>query len=514
VDTLPATFYDLMRSAPSGFDVRFGKRRLRGDDLVCAMSTLAEGLARMGCRPTDLIAIGTRSQVATIVAIGAVSRMGAIGALLGDPMGGSLADTARSLVPAAIVLDHDELMSEDGMAPTVASVDEHLATRLTRFPNAVTGQRDSAATVNRALSRSESSTAIFLFRTSGVTMAPKWVIHTEMSLRAALMSRLSGLARDVAGAELTSEDLEVASAVASAPRAIEIGMHTISGFTQLVHCAALGSPVVFTASSLPREVLRSIGYWQTGGLITTPSMLRIMLRLAERRPLNWDSLRLIGIGGGAADPGLLLQAEKCFGARVIQGYGSTELGGGVLNTRFFDNAVVRTETVGQPLGDVEIEVRRHDGSLAKSDESGELWVKCPTRCAVGYLHGGDEPRVERLQIPRGWYATGDAALCRSNGNCQVLGRLDDKINHHDVSFYPQQVEQALEAHPNVLRALVFFHPDEPQVVAQCELSPLSQVSGAELRLWCRTRVGRYRCPDRFEFRTIPEAANGKVRRSK
>lgn len=163
-------------------------------------------------------------------------------------------------------------------------------------------------------------------------------------------------------------------------------------------------------------------------MVVTPSMLQVMTKIPEVGRLAWNRLGVVGLGGGRVRPELVTTAEEMFGALVVQGYGSTELGGGVVNVRIYDSVEVRTQTVGRPLGGVEVKIVRPDGSRAAVGEVGEILVRAPNRLAAGYVVAGAPLRVVPLDLRDGFYATGDVGMLRADRNLVVTGRLGNQIS--------------------------------------------------------------------------------------
>jgi acyl-CoA synthetase (AMP-forming)/AMP-acid ligase II len=113
----------------------------------------------------------------------------------------------------------------------------------------------------------------------------------------------------------------------------------------------------------------------------------------------------IHCGGAPLEP-LLKQRLSNFGVVIIEGYGLTEAGPGVLMD-------------GRPIG-CEVKLgQRHeiDSSIA------ELWVKSPTL--------GDFE--QKTLDAEGFFATGDCARF-VDGRYEIVGRLDEKIKKADGTW--------------------------------------------------------------------------------
>jgi acyl-CoA synthetase (AMP-forming)/AMP-acid ligase II len=102
-----------------------------------------------------------------------------------------------------------------------------------------------------------------------------------------------------------------------------------------------------------------------------------------------------------------------------------------------------------------------------------------------------------------WAVMGDLARLAEDGSIVVLGRGATCINTGGEKVFPEEVEQALKAHPAVLDAVVAGIADErfgERVAAVVQLRPgFGEVDEDELREHCRAAVAGYKVPTRVEF---------------
>ncbi|MER7398415.1 acyl-CoA synthetase [Streptomyces sp. NPDC000151] len=97
-----------------------------------------------------------------------------------------------------------------------------------------------------------------------------------------------------------------------------------------------------------------------------------------------------------------------------------------------------------------------------------------------------------------WVLLGDMATVDADGVVTVLGRGSQCINSGGEKVYPEEVEQALKAHPDVYDALVAGVPDDrwgSRVAAVVQLRPgAGPVDLAAVQAHCRTRLAGYKIP--------------------
>lgn len=109
--------------------------------------------------------------------------------------------------------------------------------------------------------------------------------------------------------------------------------------------------------------------------------------------------------------------------------------------------------------------------------------------------------------------SGDHAMVEADGRIKLLGRGSHCINSGGEKIYPEEVEESLKSHPDVVDALVFGMPDErfgQSVAAVVSLEPGMQTSREDLIGHVRNRLSHYKAPRKLHIvATVPRAPNGK-----
>lgn len=114
-----------------------------------------------------------------------------------------------------------------------------------------------------------------------------------------------------------------------------------------------------------------------------------------------------------------------------------------------------------------------------------------------------------------WVLLGDMATVDEEGVVTVLGRGSQCINTGGEKVYPEEVEQALKAHPDVYDALVAGVPDATwgnHVAAVVQLRPgAAPLSLEAIQSHCRTRLAGYKIPRQLVVTdTIQRSPSGKA----
>ena len=114
------------------------------------------------------------------------------------------------------------------------------------------------------------------------------------------------------------------------------------------------------------------------------------------------------------------------------------------------------DTDGRAVADAEIRIvdpvthrRRAAG------REGEVWIRGPELFA-GYA---DAAQTEAA-VHRGWFRSGDLGVIDEGGWLTITGRLKDLIIRGGENIAAAEVEHALEAHPDITRAVVVGCPDD------------------------------------------------------
>jgi acyl-CoA synthetase (AMP-forming)/AMP-acid ligase II len=134
---------------------------------------------------------------------------------------------------------------------------------------------------------------------------------------------------------------------------------------------------------------------------------------------------------------------------------------------------------------------------------------------LGY-YGDDAATKATFPVIDGvrWVQLGDMAEVDLDGSIIFLGRGSMCINTGGEKVYPEEVEQALKAHPAVMDALVAGIPDErfgERVAAVVSLRPSTAADTDALREHCRETLAGYKIPARIRFVTqVRRSPSGKA----
>jgi long-chain acyl-CoA synthetase len=233
---------------------------------------------------------------------------------------------------------------------------------------------------------------------------------------------------------------------------------------------------------------------------------------AQRLPWSAPHLRFAYTGGSPLDAALKARVESVYGVTLHNGYGMTESSPTVAQTSL---DAPRTDcSVGTPIPGIEVRFVAPDGTDVARGEIGELWVRGPN-VMLGYYRN---PQQTGAAVTRdGWLKTGDLAQQHPDGALDIVGRSKELIIHSGFNVYPAEVEQALNAHPDIVQSAVLGRNVEgnEQVIAFVELRAGAQLSPEQLIEWSAARLAPYKRPAEVRILpALPAASTGKILKHK
>jgi cyclohexanecarboxylate-CoA ligase/acyl-CoA synthetase len=164
---------------------------------------------------------------------------------------------------------------------------------------------------------------------------------------------------------------------------------------------------------------------------------------------------------------------------------------------------------------VEIKIAGAESKEADEGSEGELLYRGPG-AMLGYWR--DPERTAAAIDADGWYHSGDLGIRKAGGYIRVSGRIKDLIIRGGTNISAREVEEHVEAHPNVKSAAVVGYPDERLGERACAfvvLEPEAQLTLEELTTYLRTerRIAVYKVPERLVIvDALPLTASGKVQK--
>ena len=222
-----------------------------------------------------------------------------------------------------------------------------------------------------------------------------------------------------------------------------------------------------------------------------------------------DSIRLFVSGGDALPDKIRAGFSLLYRRKICNGYGLTETSP-VISVNL-ENATAPTNNVGKPLHAIQCAIRDEAGNDLPVNTIGVIWVK-GDNVMLGYYHA---PEATELVLKNDWFNTGDLGYKDSNGALVITGRQKDLIINKGFNIYPQEIENIILSHPNVLRVGVIGKPDGDGgeiPIAFVQLRTTQAHIEKDLRALCKSHLAAYKIPRKFicDTKDLPMTATGKI----
>ncbi len=479
---------------------RYGSRTAISDErgeltyaqLEARTSDLAAGLAALGVRADQTVAVMCRNHRGLLEAVVAAGKLGAHALLLNTGFSGpQLAEVAAREGAAVVVFDEEfrDLVAPalEGRLGVVAWTDD-----------ADTGRADGEPTLEALVAAGDGTTlpappshGRFVLLTSGTTGTPKGARRDSaprgLGLAGALLSKIPMRA---------GERTHVAAPA----------FHTL-GFGHALLTLALGGTLVLRRHFDPESALAAVADHRCEVLVLVPVMLKRILDLPDEVRARYDvsSLRVIHATGSAMGAALAQRALEEYGDVLYSLYGSTEVAWVTIATP--QDLRAAPGCAGRPPRATEVRLYDAEGRRAAPGAGGRIFVRNPMTFS-GYTDGGTKEVID------GFMSTGDVGHFDAAGRLYVDGRDDEMIVSGGENVFPSEVEDLLHRHPAVADVAVVGVPDDAfgqRLKAFVVRAPDAMLDEAGVQAHVRANLARYKVPREVVFLDeIPRNTTGKI----
>jgi long-chain acyl-CoA synthetase len=258
----------------------------------------------------------------------------------------------------------------------------------------------------------------------------------------------------------------------------------------------------------PRVTASTIERFGVSWMMAVPSFYEMLLDHANADNTDISSLRVLESGGAFVSADTLERLENQFNASFMPVWGSTETTGVAVAMRADRSRVLGT--TGKPVAGYEIRIIDTHGRDCPAGETGEMIIR-GEGVVSEYINNIAE--TEALFVD-GWYRTRDLMKWTDDGFIQFVGRRSEMLKIGGIRVYPLEIEKVLKDHPEV-RDVVVVRAEErirgEVARAVVQVVSGSEISGRQLRQYCKGRLAVYKIPRIIEFwGEVPKLPNGKV----
>jgi fatty-acyl-CoA synthase len=282
-------------------------------------------------------------------------------------------------------------------------------------------------------------------------------------------------------------------------------------------CTSHGATMVIPAPGFdPGLTLDALESEKCTAVYGVPTMFVAMLgdpSLAER---DLSSMRTGIMAGSVCPVEVMKRAISDMNLTEMSiAYGMTETSPASCQTLIDDDLERRTSSIGRAHPHAEIKiVDPETGDVVERGQTGEF---CTRGYSVMLGYWQDEAKTGEAIDDEGWMHTGDLAVMRDDGYCNIVGRIKDMVIRGGENIYPREIEEFLYTHPDVDHAQVIGVPDEKygeEVCAWVQMKPGKRPLDAQaLRDFARDKLAHYKIPRYVHVVDgFPMTVTGKVRK--
>ena len=352
----------------------------------------------------------------------------------------------------------------------------------------------------------ETRTAVILY-SGGTSGTPKGICLSDLNFNACALQ-----AREAIGVEFRTGLRMLSCMPMFHGFGLGINLHTV-----LIHGACCILMPTFTDKTYADMILKKRPHFIAG----VPTIFEALLHMPQLE--NADLSFLLGMfcGGDSLSVELKKRIDAFLtahsaGIQVREGYGLTEC---VTASCLTPKDVCREGSIGLPFPDTYYAIVRPgtDEQLPPGEE-GEIILRGPT-VMLGYLHDEEETArtLRRLADGNIWLYTGDLGTMDEDGYVYFRQRLKRMIITNGYNVYPSQIENALDACPQVEYSCVIGVKDPRRmqrikafIVPAPGVAP-DESTEKEIMEQLRRHIAAYALPREIEFREeLPKTLVGKV----
>jgi fatty-acyl-CoA synthase len=282
-------------------------------------------------------------------------------------------------------------------------------------------------------------------------------------------------------------------------------------------CTTHGATMVIPAPGFdPATTLQTIQDERCTGVYGVPTMFVAMQNHLDFESFDLSSLRS-GVMAGSICPVEVMKrcVDDMHMAEVSIAYGMTETSPVSCQTRRDDDLERRTATIGRVHPHVEVKIV--DGATGETVERGTPGEFCTRGYSVMLGYWDDPEKTAEAIDSDGWMHTGDLAVMREDGYCNIVGRIKDMVIRGGENVYPREIEEFLYTHPDIEEVQVIGVPDQKYGEELCAWIKMRAgaptLDAPAVREFSTGKLAHYKIPRYIEIvDTFPMTVTGKIRK--
>lgn len=480
-------------STPNHIALIYEENTYTYEQLNKEINRFSHGLHMKGIKKGDKVSLYLKNSDQFVIAAYALWRIGAVVVPINFRLTAPELAYILEQSDSILVLSDAELIETARQAVQLVEHDLEIAVVGEDAPHVVNWQSYRSDDVNEpniALLPTDDAQILY---TSGTTGKPKGALFTHSNIIAVNMSvtYMTKLQRD-------DVYLLIAPAFHSA------GLNMIVTTTLFA-----GATLVVQRDFHPVEAQKAVQQHKVTMFFAVPAMYNAILQVPKGM-FNLSSIRACNYGAAPMSPSLIEAAIDYFGTdQFYNCCGLTEAGpGGVLLLP--EEHATKIGAAGKAMPFLNARVVRDDFTDVAPGEVGEFILRSSSIMKEYYK----KPEETQKAFRNGWLLTGDLATIDEEGYITLVDRKKDMIISGGENIYSVEVEQVLDAHPDVVEVAIVGLPDTQWgevVTAIVVLKEGATLTLEEIQAFCREHLAGYKVPRHMiEVAILPRNASGKV----
>ena len=238
------------------------------------------------------------------------------------------------------------------------------------------------------------------------------------------------------------------------------------------------------------------------------TLFNLLLTSKKFKELDFSGFKFSVGGGMAVMSETAKNWKKVTGTNITQGYGLTETSP-VVSINKIDNPF--NGSIGLPVQSTNIKIIDESGKNVDGEQPGELCVKGPQVMSGYWKYKEDQ---ENPFTDDGFFKTGDIATISKDGYLTIVDRKKDMIISSGYNVFPNELEDFLSTHPDILEAGVIGVPDKNRGEhIKAFIVKKNKNLSTDVIMFCKEGLTDYKVPKKIIFiDDLPKTNVGKILR--
>ena len=288
--------------------------------------------------------------------------------------------------------------------------------------------------------------------------------------------------------------------------------HIFSFTVNFLYFYSIGSNNILIAN--PRDLksfVKELTKHRFTVITAVNTLFNLLLTSSKFRKINFSSLKFSVGGGMSVLSSTAKKWKKITGTEITQGYGLTETSPIVSINPINDKY---NGSIGLPVPSTDILIIDDSGKPLGYEEPGELCVKGPQ---VMSKYWNKEDDTLSSFTKDGFFKTGDIAVINKNGFLRIVDRKKDMIISSGFNVYPNEIEDYVSQHPDVIECGVIGIDDSNrgESIHLFIVRSSDNLTEIDIIEFCKKGLTIYKVPKKVHFiNEIPKNNVGKILRRK